>query len=760
MVAGVLSTAAACGEADSAVTSGIYANGGAGDIVGEVGANGDSDGWVAEVDVVAPDTCVSFCACAAAGTYCDDGNPCTAGERCQAGLGICANGLPVNCPGISACIQGQCDPSQGGCVWGPAPQETPCNDGNACTSSDACKGGLCQGKIAQCDDGNPCTADNCDPELGCIWPVIAAPCDDGDPCTKFDVCTAGSCAGLPTDSTSACNDGNPCTTDSCATGFGCVHSTNALPCDDGNACTTGDTCKGGNCQSGTFTCQCAQNLDCFPYEDGNACNGSLYCDKTAWPWNCKVNPKTIVQCADLGSGPCIANLCKPTTGQCVPGLSSGPCDDGLACTGDDHCENGLCAGSPPPSGCDDSNPCTLDGCSGDACTHDAVPDGIACDTAKVCKAGSCQAKCSLLNLAVGTTGTDDFYAVAGSGFGGWTAVGRSSGPGGTDGWIVEFNQEGSVMYQLFVDGGAEEQLRAVALPSDATRIAVGWSGSIAKGYSGFAVSYTEKGSIAWQKLYSGGNRRLHGLTPVDGGIVAVGQIDDGGSSGQQGLIMRLDFAGNVIWQSQIGFQSNDILYSVLSEGGLLYTAGMSFTAGAQGDGDGWLAQVDLGGQLIWQQQLGGSQFQSFAAVLPAGDAHLFLPGITNGAGSNYDGLLVATKLDGKQEWASTFGGAKDDFFNGAAVFSPGLIMVGGSESYSAGGDQDGLLVRVDGSGKMLWQKTLGTPGNDVLWGATSVANGGVVAVGTTAKALVGGKPGDSVNGWIVRVDSAADSSCN
>jgi hypothetical protein len=48
-----------------------------------------------------------------------------------------------------------------------------------------------------------------------------------------------------------------------------------------------------------------------------------------------------------------------------------------------------------PSACNDGDPCTADGCSGAACTHDPVPDGTACDDGEVgtvgdyCEAGVC-----------------------------------------------------------------------------------------------------------------------------------------------------------------------------------------------------------------------------------------------------------------------------------------------------------------------------------------------------------------------------------
>jgi len=93
------------------------------------------------------------------------------------------------------CVVGVCD-GAGGCVVRAA--EGPCDDGDACTAGDRCAHGVCEGGPAlDCDDGDPCTDDTCDPQGGCRTQDNTAPCDDGDPCTAGDVCAAGRCAGAP-----------------------------------------------------------------------------------------------------------------------------------------------------------------------------------------------------------------------------------------------------------------------------------------------------------------------------------------------------------------------------------------------------------------------------------------------------------------------------------------------------------------------------------------------------------------------------------
>jgi hypothetical protein len=97
--------------------------------------------------------------------FCDDGNPCTMNDRCEAG--VCF-GDPVVCEPLDAChVAGVCDPGTGLCSNPTAPDGTPCDDASACTTSDSCQTGVCTGGPLECNDGNNCTDDACDPAIGC-----------------------------------------------------------------------------------------------------------------------------------------------------------------------------------------------------------------------------------------------------------------------------------------------------------------------------------------------------------------------------------------------------------------------------------------------------------------------------------------------------------------------------------------------------------------------------------------------------------------
>src|SRR5262249_57390988 len=122
---------------------------------------------------------------------------------------VCSSDLEV-CDGTSKA----CPPD------GSQPDNTPCDDSNACTSGDKCVSGNCAGTAISCDDGNLCTTDSCDTATGCKHVNNNNPCDDHNACTTGDHCSGGSCAGGPPPN---CDDNNVCTTDACNPARRCTH---------------------------------------------------------------------------------------------------------------------------------------------------------------------------------------------------------------------------------------------------------------------------------------------------------------------------------------------------------------------------------------------------------------------------------------------------------------------------------------------------------------------------------------------------------
>jgi hypothetical protein len=232
------------------------------------------------------------------GAVCDDGNPCTTGETCDAA---------------------------GSCVG------TPVTDGTACGSGKICFGGSCVNCLANntgpCTDDFQCCSGICDEANQlCIAPntlPTGAACEaDGD-CSSNNCCS-NACIDPQTDEANcggcvAEGSGTTCTTGQICTGGSCACEFEEC---NGVCCTNStDVCLGA---PGSETCGAPQALGTVCFEGEQCQSGS--CDRVQ-----QINPQTSMHC------------CVPLKGTCTSGASGGNvspqcCDRGpsgnsAACSG-------------------------------------------------------------------------------------------------------------------------------------------------------------------------------------------------------------------------------------------------------------------------------------------------------------------------------------------------------------------------------------------------------------------------------------------
>lgn len=344
---------------------------------------------------------------------CDDDNPCTSSDACDAS-GQCAFGKPAECDDKNPCTADTCDQQKGGCVY-LNKVDAPCDDGDSCTgkgNSDKCVDGTCSGSPVVCTSAGACKDWACNPKSGeCVGTVIEkenVECDDGNLCTTKDTCQkTGACIGEQWNKTGQCDDNNACSNDKCNPLTGCF-STEVVG--ESDECTNdGDQCVVAGCTKGK--CVKSAKVDCS--DKGSACSdakcdpGSGQCNYTdkADGSKCEDTGKcvsaecvsgvcadkaTVLNCDDGNA--CTNDSCKKGSGSdagCQNTANTTACADGSACTTQDKCKDGACGGT--VKDCSDSNECTVDACdpiAGD-CSHSNAADGTTC-TGGSCAAGTCK----------------------------------------------------------------------------------------------------------------------------------------------------------------------------------------------------------------------------------------------------------------------------------------------------------------------------------------------------------------------------------
>jgi MYXO-CTERM domain-containing protein len=354
------------------------------------------------------DACCDGCRPFDSSVSCDDNNPCTTNDHCQAGS---CTGTPAGEGSAcddgdgNSCTAGSCQ--AGNCVASALQDGTACNDGNACTQTDGCVSGVCQGdNPVVCSASDQCHAvGNCNPATGvCSDPPAddGSACDDSNACTQTDTCQSGVCQGVDEVVCSAsdqCHEVGICDTQNgtCSDPL----KPDDAECDDGSLCTQSDSCQGGVCTGAdpvvcTASDQCHDIGSCDPdsgtcsdpvkadgelCDDGDGCTQTDTCQAGVCMGGDPVVCSALDQCHLVG-------ICDSQTGLCSnpEKADDTACDDGDLCSQSDSCQAGVCTGSNLIA-CTASDQChdvgTCEPASG-ICSNPAKTDGTSCDDGDLC----------------------------------------------------------------------------------------------------------------------------------------------------------------------------------------------------------------------------------------------------------------------------------------------------------------------------------------------------------------------------------------
>jgi len=343
-------------------------------------------------------------------------------------------------------------------------------------------------------------------------------------------------------------------------------------------------------------------------------------------------------------------------------------------------------------------------------------------------------------------------------------------------------------WQKCLGGTGNDQAGRIIQTSDGGYIFAGGTESNDGDVSGshgnrdiWVVKLTAAGVIQWQKALGGSGFDLGGsiIQTSDGGFVVVGftKSNDGDVTGNHGgadaWIIRLTASGSIAWQKTYGGSADDEAGTIIqtSDGGYA-VAGITASndgdvKGNHGAVDGWLLKLDTLGNIQWQKTLGGSDTDNISSIVQTADGGYVLAGMTksndgdvSGNHGGKDGWVMKLDSTGAIQWQKTIGGSGDDeFFSLVRTSDGGYAVAGQSTSNDDNvsenhGGTDGWVVKLNTSGSIQWQKTLGGSNVDHLYSLIQTNDGGYAATGFTNSndGDVKGNHG-SEDAWVVQLTS-------
>ena len=206
------------------------------------------------------------------------------------------------------------------------------------------------------------------------------------------------------------------------------------------------------------------------------------------------------------------------------------------------------------------------------------------------------------------------------------------------------------------------------------------------------------GNVEWSKVFEGfGDAAGRAITPTgDAGLIVASYCDLAGNGNYDFLLLKTDLQGNLQWQKTFGGSESDKAYTIVSTRDGYVVAGDTRSKGA-GDCDAWIVKVDLAGNLVWDRTVGGAGFDTPTCVAAVGDGGFVFAGTTFSFGNGQrDFWLFKVSENGKVVWSSTVG--RSGYEEAYAVVPAGndkdFILTGWTNSIGAGGRYDFYIVKV------------------------------------------------------------------
>jgi len=305
----------------------------------------------------------------------------------------------------------------------------------------------------------------------------------------------------------------------------------------------------------------------------------------------------------------------------------------------------------------------------------------------------------------------------------------------------------SEYYYLFGGKNFDEARSIKELP-DRCFIVAGTTSSFGQGNtSAYLVKTDSLGKHKWSNAYGGGQNdwAMSVEVTADSGYFVAGYSNSfNPPNGYDGWYFRTDKAGNLLWQKNVSGDDWDFIYGSVPLGEGFILCGETFT-NSNGSADAWLLRIDKNGDTLWSKHFGGALDEKFNSVCIINN-RIYATGsnITNAADTLFNAWVVKLDTNGNFISEKFFTGPNHyaDEFKGITPYVDGssLFISGKTELVDSGATQS-LIAKMDTSLNFLIGPYLGgltSPGEYVCFNRViNTSYGNICTMGTASGGLGG-----------------------
>ncbi|NNE76023.1 MAG: hypothetical protein HKN31_03015 [Pricia sp.] len=396
--------------------------------------------------------------------------------------------------------------------------------------------------------------------------------------------------------------------------------------------------------------------------------------------------------------------------------------------------------------------------------------------------GANQPNTSVLTVVAtyGGSQNDNAKAVIATGDGGYAILGHTQSEDGDvtdkqgtdfDYWLLKFNGQGELQWNKSYGGSSNDRGNDLVQTSDGGYAILGYSessdGDVSEnaGDLDYWLARTDaSGILMWQESF-GFKGRDEGISLIktkDTGFLLVGVLDVTASEAQGNTsakkhaggdywAVRLAPDGSLIWSQYFGGTFTDTAYDVIEtdEGGFIIVGSSDSVdvdiSGNKGSYDFWVVAISGTGQLIWEKNFGGDEIDEAHSIVKSADGNYIIVGDTRSSNNDIsfnhgaaDVWVIKINPSGELLWEKAYGGT--GFDAGRAIvssqkggfFGAGSSRSGDGEVSENLGQNDLWAYKINDSGSLLWEETIGGTQIDLGHSVAELDNGTVIIVGESA----------------------------
>lgn len=308
----------------------------------------------------------------------------------------------------------------------------------------------------------------------------------------------------------------------------------------------------------------------------------------------------------------------------------------------------------------------------------------------------------------------------------------STNNGSRDFWLIKTDALGNLIWeQSYGYSGNDEGVNLIETSDNHLLItgvldvtASGGQGNAGRHAGGdyWAIKVTQMGALVWSRYFGGSfTDTPNGIAENSNNefiIAGSSDSDDVDISGNKGSydfwVVKTESTGNMIWERSFGgmeideargiAKSNDGNYVIVGD---TRSSDQDVTQN-NGAADLWLIKISDDGDVLWEQSIGGTNFDVPRSIRPTSDGGFLIAGSSRSSDGNVDmnqgqndAWIVKVNSNGQLLWQRTFGGSEIDFgYDAVELLNGSTVLVG--ESSSANGDlsenkgfTDVLIVKIN-----------------------------------------------------------------